>query len=143
MESARAHRAAGLPRADGCVRIFAKAGAMGGRRRGHLHLQRAVIFLVALTMQPQVSHRLSAISGSMPFKTTTDRTSSVIQIAFVCCFLHLNCAKAPPRRSRRALSPPSPHCPLSCSSMALRPPVVSARCFHLYPTQRRTALTTF
>lgn len=78
MERTRAHRAPRLCQADRCVRISGDAGAMGGRQRGHLHLQRAVIFLVALTTQPQVSRRLSAIFGSLSSATTADRTVAVV-----------------------------------------------------------------
>ncbi|XP_029699963.1 protein jagged-1b isoform X2 [Takifugu rubripes] len=53
MESPRADGAARLCQANGRLRISGNAGAMSARHRGHLHLQRAVIFLVALTIQPQ------------------------------------------------------------------------------------------
>lgn len=126
MERARAHREPRLCRANGCVRINGKAGAMGERQRGHLHLQRAVIFLVALTMQPQVSHRLSAISGC-PLKPPPTGL-----YLFMCLVTYLRVfpptAPKHPEKSRQAPSLPSLCCSLFCSCMALRPPVVSTPC---------------
>lgn len=63
MESTRAHRITRLDLTNGSVKITGKPDMRADRHRGLLHLQRTVMFLVALTIQPQVSHRLSAISG--------------------------------------------------------------------------------
>lgn len=109
MESPRADGAARLCQANGRLRISGNAGAMSARHRGHLHLQRAVIFLVALTIQPQVSHRLSSISGGMRFKTTT----LSVMFAFV-FFPHL-CQKSHKEAGGHRLSPR--RCPLFCSCM--------------------------
>uniref|UniRef100_A0A3P8UC67 Notch ligand N-terminal domain-containing protein n=1 Tax=Amphiprion percula TaxID=161767 RepID=A0A3P8UC67_AMPPE len=53
MESSRAHRITRLEPRNGGVKITGKPDMRAERHRGHLHLQRTVIFLVALTIQPQ------------------------------------------------------------------------------------------
>ncbi|XP_042269785.1 protein jagged-2 isoform X1 [Thunnus maccoyii] len=53
MESTRAHRITRLDPTNGSVKITGKPDMRTDRHRGHLHLQRTVIFLVALTIQPQ------------------------------------------------------------------------------------------
>ncbi|TMS07363.1 Protein jagged-1, partial [Larimichthys crocea] len=54
MESTRAHRVPRLDPKNGSGMITGKPNMRSDRHRGHLHLQRTVIFLVALTIQPQV-----------------------------------------------------------------------------------------
>lgn len=121
MESPRADGAARLCQANGGSRISGNEGAMSARHRGHLHLQRAVIFLVALTIQPQVSHRLSSISGGMRFKTTT------LSVMFALVF-SLVCAKRPLKKPAGTVSPLAAALSSAHACMALRPPVVSAHC---------------
>lgn len=121
MESPRADGAARLCQANGRLRVSGNAGAMSARHRGHLHLRRAVIFLVALTIQPQVSHRLSSISGGMRFKTTT------LSVMFAYVF-SLICAKRPLKKPAATVSPHAAVLSSAHACMALRPPVVSARC---------------
>lgn len=84
MESTRAHRITRLDPRNGRVKITGKAGMRAGGHRGHLHLHllRTVVLLVALTIQPQVSHRLSAISGAL---NTPEQTFSCV---FVCISSH-------------------------------------------------------
>uniref|UniRef100_A0A4W6CPN5 Notch ligand N-terminal domain-containing protein n=1 Tax=Lates calcarifer TaxID=8187 RepID=A0A4W6CPN5_LATCA len=54
MESARAHGITRLDPRNASRKITGRQGMRSDRHRGgHLHLQRAVIFLVALAMQPQ------------------------------------------------------------------------------------------
>lgn len=65
MESSRAHGITRKNLRSKGEKISRKPDMTAGRHRGHFHLQRTLIFLVALTVQAQVSHRLSAISGSM------------------------------------------------------------------------------
>lgn len=62
----------------------------------------------------------------MPLETTTDRTLSVNE--FACLGVFPPTAKKHLERSGQAPSLPSLCRPLLCSCMALRPPVVSARC---------------
>lgn len=65
MGSAGAHRITRPHYRNRRGNITHKPDMKTGRQRGHLHLPRTLVLLVALTMQPQVSHRLSAISGGM------------------------------------------------------------------------------
>ncbi|XP_026229977.1 protein jagged-1-like [Anabas testudineus] len=54
MESSRAHRITRLnPVRNGRGKITAKSHMKAERHRGHLHLQRTLIVLIALTLQPQ------------------------------------------------------------------------------------------
>lgn len=89
MESARAHGITRLDPRNGSRKITGRQGMRSDRHRGgHLHLQRAVIFLVALAMQPQVSHRFSAISGAVPLNPQ--------KLTFNCasaCISHHSCVK--------------------------------------------------
>lgn len=86
MDCARGHRVTGLDLTNGSARITGKPAMRGERHRGRLHLRRAVIFLLALTIQPQVSHRLSAISGSMPLKPLKpDLNCALASISYASC----------------------------------------------------------
>lgn len=135
MESPRADGAARLCQANGGSRISGNKGAMSARHRGHLHLQRAVIFLVALTIQPQVSHRLSSISGGMRFKTTT--LSGMFALVFS---PHL-CQKTPKGADGHRVSPR--RCPLVCSCMYGAAPTCCFSPLLPFIPQRRTALIPF
>uniref|UniRef100_A0A3B4V4H4 Notch ligand N-terminal domain-containing protein n=1 Tax=Seriola dumerili TaxID=41447 RepID=A0A3B4V4H4_SERDU len=53
MESSRAHMITRLDSRNGSGKISGRPDMRGDRHREHLHLQRAVILLVALTIQPQ------------------------------------------------------------------------------------------
>lgn len=124
MDCARGHRVTGLDLTNGSVRITGKPAMRGERHRGRLHLRQAVIFLVALTIQPQVSHRLSAISGSMPLKPLKPNLNCALaSISYASCVKNTVDNGAHTR---------CPSClfvlPALCSCMALCPPVVPARC---------------
>lgn len=103
MESTKAHKITLMDPGNGGERI----------RRTHLHLQRTVVLLAVLTVQPQVSKRLRSISGGMPLNPQTEMLSSLKYTATI--------------KVHAPGAFPALCCPLS-APMAMRPPVVSARC---------------
>lgn len=124
MESTGAHRITRPDPSSSGGKINGKPGVRAAERhREHLHLQRTVFFLVALTIQPQVSQRLSAIFGaltppptelnsqlwfSLYFKITAARKRSVMKSTRTPSLSPLCCPhSAPTRRCAHLLFQPA------------------------------------
>lgn len=82
MESSRVHGITRKNLRSRGEKLNGKPDMRAGRHQGHFHLPRTVIFFVALTVQTQVSHRLSAISGCMHLNAPRWLATVVLSVFF-------------------------------------------------------------
>lgn len=80
MESSRVHGITRKNLRSRGEKLNGNPDMRAGRHQGHFHLPRTVIFFVALTVQTQVSHRLSAISGCMHLNAPRGLATVVLSV---------------------------------------------------------------